>query len=294
MQALQDRGADHLFLDQRQVLKQRIRGVHAASPSNATEVIDLIDMTAAYLRPYDACRVPAVADALPRSPAVRHAWSVTSAVWDWATTTSALVVNRPRAAATNSSKPFQTSLIEAAGLRTPESLITNDRAALSEFLTTHGTVVYKSTSSVPSTVRLVDANEKDRWDRLATCPTYFQRYLDGDDVRVHVVGDQVFASEVHTDAVDYRRASDATVNIDATRLPADVAAGCVHVTAALGLVVSGIDLRHTSDGSWYAFEANPSPAFTFYPEAEEVAAAIAQLLDLGPHGLPGTQNTPTA
>ncbi|MGV1009714.1 MAG: ATP-grasp domain-containing protein [Dermatophilaceae bacterium] len=236
-------------------------------------------MSAAYLRPYDAYRVPAVADATPRGPAVRHAHSITSAVWDWAQTTSATVINRPRAAATNSSKPLQARLMEDAGLRTPESLITNDRTALSEFLAAHGAVVYKSTSGVRATVSLVNRDDRDRWDRLATCPTYFQRYLDGDDVRVHVVGDRIFASRVHTAAVDYRRPGDATVDIAVTCLPADVAAGCVRVNAALGLLVSGIDLRHTSDGSWYAFEVNPSPAFTYYPQDDEVAVAVADLLE---------------
>jgi hypothetical protein len=46
------------------------------------------------------------------------------------------------------------------------------------------------------------------------------------------------------------------------------------------LQVAGIDLRKTSDGNWFCFEVNPSPAFTFYEEAtgQPIAKAIANLL----------------
>jgi D-alanine-D-alanine ligase-like ATP-grasp enzyme len=44
------------------------------------------------------------------------------------------------------------------------------------------------------------------------------------------------------------------------------------------LLVAGLDLIRTPDGDWYFLEANPSPAFTFYPDRAEVGAAIARLL----------------
>jgi D-alanine-D-alanine ligase-like ATP-grasp enzyme len=44
------------------------------------------------------------------------------------------------------------------------------------------------------------------------------------------------------------------------------------------LLVAGLDLIRTPDGEWYFLEANPSPAFTFYPDRDEVAAASARLL----------------
>jgi len=39
---------------------------------------------------------------------------------------------------------------------------------------------------------------------VSWCPTQFQRYIAGREHRVHVVGDEVFACEVHSDADDYR------------------------------------------------------------------------------------------
>jgi D-alanine-D-alanine ligase-like ATP-grasp enzyme len=46
------------------------------------------------------------------------------------------------------------------------------------------------------------------------------------------------------------------------------------------LAVAGIDLRRTSGGRFYCFEANPSPGFSFYEEmtGQPVGEAIARLL----------------
>jgi len=100
--------------------------------------------------------------------------------------------------------------------------------------------------------------------------------------RNHVVGDDVFACEVLSDADDYRYAERAggSVEIRDVRLPDDVAERCVAVTHALGLHLSGIDLRHAPDGRWFGFEVNPSPGFTYYEDrtGQPIASAVASLL----------------
>ncbi len=52
------------------------------------------------------------------------------------------------------------------------------------------------------------------------------------------------------------------------------------MTASLGLLIAGIDLRLTDDGHWYCFEVNPSPGFTYYEIAtgQPLALAVARLL----------------
>jgi glutathione synthase/RimK-type ligase-like ATP-grasp enzyme len=52
------------------------------------------------------------------------------------------------------------------------------------------------------------------------------------------------------------------------------------MAADMGLLVAGIDLRHTPDDRWVCFEVNPSPAFVFYEEAtgQPIANAIARAL----------------
>jgi glutathione synthase/RimK-type ligase-like ATP-grasp enzyme len=63
-------------------------------------------------------------------------------------------------------------------------------------------------------------------------------------------------------------------------LPEAVAARCVALSAALELPLCGIDLKHTPDGDWVCFEANPQPGFAWFDVAEgaPIAAAVAALL----------------
>jgi glutathione synthase/RimK-type ligase-like ATP-grasp enzyme len=117
---------------------------------------------------------------------------------------------------------------------------------------------------------------------VASGPTQFQEHVPGVDVRVHVVGDTAHATEVRSNADDYRYAdrSGAALEVTATELPNEIADLCRSAARGMGLLVAGLDLRRTPDGRWVAFEANPSPAFTFYEVAtgQLLAEAIAQLL----------------
>ena len=49
---------------------------------------------------------------------------------------------------------------------------------------------------------------------------------------------------------------------------------------SLRLPLTGIDLRRTPEGDWYCFEANPSPAFTYYERlaGQPMTAAVASYL----------------
>jgi hypothetical protein len=68
-------------------------------------------------------------------------------------------------------------------------------------------VVYKSTSGARSIVEEVDAAALARLDDIRWCRVQFQAYVEGVDVRVHVVGHRVFATRVASDAADYRYAA---------------------------------------------------------------------------------------
>jgi hypothetical protein len=59
-----------------------------------------------------------------------------------------------------------------------------------------------------------------------------------------------------------------------------VALACRRVSATLGLPVTGIDPRVTPEGEWYCFEANPSPAFTYYESStgQPIGRSVAALL----------------
>ena len=208
-----------------------------------------------------------------------HAISVEDVLISWAQLTPAFVVNRPDAMAANGSKPYQGALIEAHGFCVPDTLITTDPVAALEFWERHGDVVYKSLSGIRSIVSRLAPEDLDRLDDLVWCPTQFQQYIAGDDYRVHVVGDDLFACRIASAADDYRYA-DASVSMRACDLPADVARRCVELATAMDLPVAGLDLRRSNDGSWYCFEVNPSPGYTYFQEStsQPIDESIAQLL----------------
>jgi len=246
------------------------------------ETIDLNAITAVYLRPYDWRRLPEIEKAGSRSSAWRHALEVEDVLAAWLEITPALVVNRLTAMAATNSKPDQASHIRACGFEVPETLITTDPAAAQAFWDKYSTVIYKSISGVRSIVSHLTPEHAHRFADLVWCPTQFQQYIPGHDYRVHVVGHDVFACEITSEADDYRYAAQqgAYVDIRASDLPQDMADHCRALAATMNLPVAGIDLRCTPDGQWYCFEINPSPAFSYYQAAtnQPIDEAIARLL----------------
>lgn len=193
------------------------------------------------------------------------------------------VVNRSGGAMSNHSKPYQAILIREAGLLIPPTLVTSDPADARRF---HdecgGETIFKSLSGVRSIVRRVNAGHLARLPLLEQGPAQFQKFIPGENVRVHTVGDEVFATLVHSEAVDYRyaRREGHTVEMEATTLPSEVHHACLKIARKLDLLFAGIDLKVTPDGEYYCFEVNPSPGFIFYEQhsGQPISAALADLL----------------
>jgi hypothetical protein len=250
--------------------------------SGAPGEVDLAQLTAAYLRPYAACEAPAVRAAGPGSELWRHAAEVDAAVSAWAELTPVRVVGRPSPRWGLTSKPRQAPVIERCGFAFPPTLVTTDPDAVRAFAERHGRLISKGLSSRRSIVRLLDEAAEASLDTVAACPTQFQAWVPGQDVRVHVVAGVVFATAIDSEAIDYRYAGREGVErrMTAATLPDEVADGCRRLARALELDFAGIDLRRTPVGRWYCFEANPAPGFTFFSDADgqPVAEAVADLL----------------
>lgn len=288
--ALRRRGAAVAFLDQRRVLETEVELTVGATVGGRLRVgceeIDLAEVTAAYVRPHDSRRMPAVERAGAESVEEGHAVSVEDAMVSWLDIAPALVVNRPSAMASNTSKPYQAAIIREHGFGTPDTLITTDPEAARAFHAEHHRVIYKSISGVRSVVAPFDPGDGERLRDLAWCPTQFQERLAGTDVRVHVVGEELFASEIASQATDYRYAAQqgATCAMREVELPADCGDRCRALAAAMELPVAGIDLRRTPAGDWTCFEVNPCPGFSYFQGAtgQPIDDAIARLLIAGP------------
>ncbi len=285
--ALRRAGCRATLLDQQAVLDTEVQLSVAGNVEGVLRVcdqhLDLTAVKAVYLRPYDSRNLPSVVSAGQDSAAWRHALAVEDAMLSWSELTPALVLNRPSHMASNNSKPYQALWIESLGFKIPDTLITTEPDAALQFWREHGTVIYKSVSGIRSIVSRVTAAHRVRFDDIATCPTQFQQYIPGTEYRVHVVGEEVFACSIVSAADDYRYSVE-RVDMQACDLPTDVAARCRSLARSMQLSLAGLDLRRTSDGSWYCFEVNSSPGFTYFEQTtgQPIAEAVAQLL-MGGH-----------
>jgi glutathione synthase/RimK-type ligase-like ATP-grasp enzyme len=246
------------------------------------DTYDLRQFSAVYVRLMDDRILPELEDEPEGSPARRHVRGLHDTLYRWIELADACVVNRSDPQGSNSSKPFQAQLISAHGLRVPDTLITNDPAEVLAFQRAHGQIIYKSMSGVRSIVKALDDDDIARLNNIAWCPVQFQALVPGRDVRVHVVGPYVHATEIVSDVVDYRYAtrSGGQVTLRAAELDAGLAQRCVSLTAGLDLVLAGIDLRIGPDGTPTCFEVNPSPSYSYYQArtGQPIAADLARVL----------------
>lgn len=281
---LQERGIDVIHVDESALAALRYDIILSAMPtgwiatSDRTARID--ELTGIYVRPGESLPGPAT--------------KASMILLGIASCARAVVVNRPSVGRSNWSKPFQLQMIAGAGFTVPDTLVTTDPEAARDFLAEHKRVVYKSISGVRSIVATLESADADRLNGVATGPVQLQRWIDGGDVRVHIVGNRWFATAIDSAADDYRYASRAGADVAMApiEIPNKLGKRLVGLTQRLGLLVSGIDLRVTDDDEWFCLEVNPSPGFTFYEDAtgQPIAGAIADLLA---RGLPASEQART-
>lgn len=242
--------------------------------------------TGVYTRLMDDQNLPELQGEPADAPSRLYARALHDALSRWCEVAPVRVVNRTEPMGSNCSKPYQAQLIVQHGFRTPETLITNDPALVREFHAQHGRVIFKSMSGVRSIVQVLEVDDLARLDAIRWCPVQFQVFVDGTNVRVHTVGEEVFATAINTTATDYRYAH-RQVGVHAelveTSLSDDVAERCVCLARALGLPFAGIDLKITPEGETYCLEVNPSPAYSYYEShtGQPISDALARYLSVG-------------
>jgi hypothetical protein len=230
-----------------------------------------------YLRPCDLRQLEEFEEAPDCSEKWIAAVRFEDAITLWCEMAQCSVVNRPAAMDSNSSKPYQLEIIRDCGLAVPDTIVTTDPKTVFEFWKKHRDVVYKSISNRRSIVTRLNASDEDRIREVASCPTQFQRFIEGTDYRVHVLGDEVFASKIISTGDDYRYSSH--TQSTAAAIPGDIAAKCILLSRKLGVFFSGIDLREASDGEWFCFEVNTCPGYTsFGDQAPAITKSLVTFL----------------
>lgn len=283
--ALRDQGLPFLVWDQRRIATSRcevwiddqgLRGLLECPDWR----LPLEQVLGAYTRLAAWPALPELEGRAADDPLVAHAAALHQALDAWLESTPARVVNRSAANDSNNSKPFQ-SLCIRQHFFVPDTLVTNDPQAALAFCQAHARTIYKSISGERSIVTEFGPADLDRLPLLRNAPLQLQALVEGFDVRVHVVGDTVFATRILSTAIDYRYDhSSGGAAFSAFELPGDVAEACVQLAREMALGLAGIDLRFAPDGRVYCFEVNPSPAYSAFESetGQPISRALAAYL----------------
>lgn len=240
----------------------------------------LADIEAIFFRCMDDRKLPELRGEPEDSPRRRRCRALHEALLSWIELHPGRMLNRPSAMASNGSKPYQAQRIRQHGLLVPPTLVTNDPQAVLDFADEHGELIYKSMSGVRSIVQPMRREDRGRLESIRWCPTQFQALIRGTDLRVHVVGSEVFATAIASDATDYRyaqRQGHGAAGLEGVELESGLAERCVDLARGLDLPFAGIDLRLADDGRVFCFEVNPSPGYTYYEDhtGQPIARAVA-------------------
>jgi glutathione synthase/RimK-type ligase-like ATP-grasp enzyme len=188
-------------------------------------------------------------------------------------------------------KTLQLAAAERAGLTVPPTLVTNDPAAARAFLGRwgRGGAVHKALHATREDWRRTARVEGGRaaiLRELRAAPVILQERIPGVDVRVTVVGDELFAADVDArrspSPDDYRGFED-HCRFTPCRLPAAVEAGLRRLLADLGLSFAAADFRRGADGAWHFLEVNPAGQWLWVERrtGQPITAALAALLAAG-------------
>jgi hypothetical protein len=174
-------------------------------------------------------------------------------------------VNGWRAYQLHQTKPVQLAIVAALGVPVPDTLLSNDPEAVREFAQRHERLIFKPVQGGAPT-RPVAARHltPENLRNLAGGPAALEEVVAGGDTRGLGVGRRVMVCRVLSPQLDYRE--DPDPRIETVLLPPSIESQCRQIARALGLLWTGIDLRHTPDDRYVFLEANPSPMFMGFEE----------------------------
>lgn len=177
------------------------------------------------------------------------------------------VLSRPKDGMSNYAKQYQIDLVKLERLKKIDSHVcANTRL---EWGISGYEIIRKSMSGIRSIVTKVSDKDKKRWVKE---PVLFQKYVEGLNIRVHVVENSVFACGCYSKAVDYRYGK--ALKIKTVKLPKWVEEECLSISRQLRLPFSGIDLIKKA-GSYYLLEVNPAPGYAYFDVDGSISRALS-------------------
>jgi hypothetical protein len=208
------------------------------------------------------------------------------------------VPGSPDAIAHAGHKSRQLLLAGRLGFELPPTLVTNAPEAVLDFHQEHGGAIITKRAAPSQRLAAADGETIVRYtepvrprdlvhvEDLRLCPLILQQYVPKRvELRVTVVGSEVFAAAIHSQAsnhtrLDWRRYDDARTPITPFPLPDDMAERCRALVRQLGLRYGAIDLVLTPDDRFVFLEINPNGQYLWIELATglPISAAVADLL----------------
>lgn len=206
-----------------------------------------------------------------------------------------LYVNHPARNYAAELKAQQLAVAVRCGLEVPATLVTNDPEDARRFVKDtqavvkplRGGAIVEHGRRKAAFTHMIDVGDID--DSLRMTTHLLQEWVDKThEVRVVVVGEQLFAAEIHPGSpaarVDFR-ADYASLAYRATPVPTHVTAGIHALMDRLGLVFAALDFAIRGDGNWvFLGDVNPNGQWAWIeghlPELR-ITAALADVLQRG-------------
>lgn len=208
---------------------------------------------------------------------------------------SALTCNwlsSPHSIARAEDKPRQLTLAHRLGFRVPETLISSSYRHVADFVPVSPTIakpVRSGRLTTGESERIAFTSNvfgltSDDAPAVEASPVIYQREIRKvSDLRVTVVGERVFACEIHQTAhpeLDWRKSNPLHLGYKSLKLPEEDAARCVALVQTLDLGFGAIDLVRDSAGNLWFLEINPNGQWAWieHQTSLPIASAIVDLL----------------
>lgn len=192
-------------------------------------------------------------------------------------------VNDPEASRRAENKLFQLRVAHRLGFETPDTLVSQDPESIRAFAARHDHEIIvktlKGTSKMHVLTRSVHAEHLVEDEPLRLCPAIYQEKVLGDrHLRVHAFGGSIYAMELRSDHLDWRRELDVPASI--VSLPPDLEERIRRLLVRLDLRMGILDFKIRDDAAPVFLELNPQGQFLFCEALTgfNLSAALARFL----------------
>lgn len=221
---------------------------------------------------------------------VRGLWELLNCLW----------VNHPEHIRRTNNKLHQLDVASQLGFEIPRTIVTNDPEEARKFINScYGDIITKPVSrglvdeggrSMAFYTSVVNSERANQIQLVQYTPSFFQEYIPKDvELRITVVGNDVFAAEIHSQQRDdtrhdWRRNALALEHKE-HQLPDDTRLKCIRLTKEFNLKFGAIDMILTPDGRYVFLEINPNGQWAWIEELTglPISEALIGLLNQEKH-----------